>query len=213
MTDTTAATDYETAREQLREAELDLMLQRERVAELRRSLPLGPAVDDYEFAEHVDGATRSVRLTELFADPSKPLVVYHFMYGKQQTSACPMCSMWTDGWDGVARHLAERVNFVVAASSPAEEWAELAQARGWTNLRLVTAAPSSFKVDIGGEDADGNLSPFISVYELVDGRPHLTYSGSAHINGDHWRGVDLLSPVWHLLDLTRPGRGNWMPGQ
>jgi predicted dithiol-disulfide oxidoreductase (DUF899 family) len=23
------------------------------------------------------------------------------------------------------------------------------------------------------------------------------------------RGVDLLSPVWHLLDLTPHGRGNW----
>ncbi len=23
------------------------------------------------------------------------------------------------------------------------------------------------------------------------------------------RGIDLLSPVWHLLDLTRQGRGDW----
>jgi hypothetical protein len=22
-------------------------------------------------------------------------------------------------------------------------------------------------------------------------------------------GIDLLAPVWHVLDLTRPGRGNW----
>jgi predicted dithiol-disulfide oxidoreductase (DUF899 family) len=25
------------------------------------------------------------------------------------------------------------------------------------------------------------------------------------------RGVDLFSPVWHLLDLTPQGRDNWYP--
>jgi predicted dithiol-disulfide oxidoreductase (DUF899 family) len=25
------------------------------------------------------------------------------------------------------------------------------------------------------------------------------------------RGIDLLSPVWHLLDLTPDGRGQWDP--
>ena len=27
----------------------------------------------------------------------------------------------------------------------------------------------------------------------------------------HWRGMDLLSPVWNFLDLTPEGRGDWMP--
>lgn len=204
-------TAFEAGREALRAAELDLMLQRERVAELRRELPPGPVVADYEFEEFVDGATRSVRLSELFTGPDRPLVVYHFMYGEQQAQPCPMCAMWADGWNAVAHHLAENVDFVVAASSPAEEWTALAQTRGWANLRLVSAAPSTFKLDIGGEDTGGNQTPFISVYELDDGRPRLTYSGGAHIDAEHWRGVDLLSPVWHVLDLTRPGRRNWMP--
>jgi predicted dithiol-disulfide oxidoreductase (DUF899 family) len=25
------------------------------------------------------------------------------------------------------------------------------------------------------------------------------------------RGIDLLAPVWHLLDLTPHGRGDWFP--
>jgi predicted dithiol-disulfide oxidoreductase (DUF899 family) len=25
------------------------------------------------------------------------------------------------------------------------------------------------------------------------------------------RGIDLLSPVWHFLDLTPAGRGDWYP--
>ncbi|MGI9644123.1 MAG: DUF899 family protein [Ilumatobacteraceae bacterium] len=202
---------YDDAREVLRAAELDLMLQRERVAELRRDLPFGPTVPDYEFDVMLDGAPESVRLSELFTSPDRPLIVYHFMYGKQQTQPCPMCAMWADGWNPISRHVQERADFVVAASAPIEDWTALAHDRGWTDLRLVSAAPSTFKVDIGGEDADGNLQPFISVFELVDGVPHLTYSGGAHIDGDHWRGVDLLTPVWHLFDLTRNGRENWMP--
>jgi len=122
-----------------------------------------------------------------------------------------MCTMWADGWAGVARHLAERVDFALVSGGPVSELAALAETRGWDNLRLLGAADSTFKVDIGGEDEHGHQSPFISVYGLDGGRPRLSYSGGAHISGDHWRGVDLLSPVWHLLDLTPDGRGDWMP--
>ena len=38
-------------REQLRLAEIELMRQRERVAELRRGLPQGAAIQDYAFEE------------------------------------------------------------------------------------------------------------------------------------------------------------------
>ncbi|MDH3752307.1 MAG: DUF899 family protein [Acidimicrobiia bacterium] len=201
-------TDYATSREELRAAELELMLQRERVAEMRRALPPGPAVEDYVF-DAGDGAT--VRLSELFTAPDRPLILYHFMLGKKQTDACPMCSMWTDGWDAIAHHLAENVDFALVSAGPVEDFRALAAERGWTHLRLFGAADNTFKIDIGGEDDEGNQWPFLSVYSLVDGVPHLTYSGGAHISGDHWRGVDLLSPVWHFLDLTPQGRGNWMP--
>ena len=40
--------DYLSKREELRMAEIDLMRQRERVAELRRRLPQGAIVQDYE---------------------------------------------------------------------------------------------------------------------------------------------------------------------
>ncbi len=199
--------NYSEAREDLRQAELELMLKREEVAELRRQLPPGPAVDNYEF-DTVDG---SVKLADLFTAPDRPLVLYHFMYGKQQSAACPMCSMWADGWNAVAHHVAENVDFAIVSAAPIDDTIDLADQRGWTDLRWLSAHDTSFKVDIGGEDEAGNQWPFISVYELVDGTPHLAYSGSANISGDHWRGVDLLSPVWHILDLTRQGRGDWMP--
>lgn len=200
-------TDHDEARNELRAAELALMQQREDVAAMRRALPPGPVTEDYEF----DGPDGPVRLTELFTDPSKPLVLYHFMYGKQQSAPCPMCSMWTDGWNAVAHHLAQNIDLALVTAASYSDSAAMAAERGWGELRWVGAPTSSFKLDIGGEDEAGNQWPFLSVWELDDGQPRLTYSGGAHIEGDHWRGVDLLSPVWHFLDLTRPGRGDWNP--
>jgi predicted dithiol-disulfide oxidoreductase (DUF899 family) len=43
--------EYLSKREELRLAEIELMRQRERVAELRRGLPQGTAVQDYAFEE------------------------------------------------------------------------------------------------------------------------------------------------------------------
>ena len=55
------------------------MRQREAVAEQRRNLPVGPAVDDYVFEEGPanladgDAPVRNVRLSELFTAPDRPL--------------------------------------------------------------------------------------------------------------------------------------------
>src|ERR1700757_4026779 len=105
--------EYLAKREELRLAEIELMRQRERVAELRRHLPPGPALEDYKFLEGPvdldsgDTQTRTVRLSELFTAPDRPLVIYHLMYGKLQTKPCPMCTAWIDGINGVAHHIAQ----------------------------------------------------------------------------------------------------------
>jgi predicted dithiol-disulfide oxidoreductase (DUF899 family) len=51
---------YLDAGEELRKAEIDLMRQRERVAELRRALPEDAVIEDYELLE---GPSSSVGLT------------------------------------------------------------------------------------------------------------------------------------------------------
>jgi predicted dithiol-disulfide oxidoreductase (DUF899 family) len=49
-----------------------------------------------------DTPVSSVRLSELFTGPDRAFTIYHFLYGKKQTSPCPMCTMWIDGFNGVA---------------------------------------------------------------------------------------------------------------
>lgn len=73
--------EYLIAREKVRIAEIELMRQRERVAELRRKLPQGPAIQDYEFIEgpaslaEGDEPVTKVRMSELFTAPDRSLVV------------------------------------------------------------------------------------------------------------------------------------------
>jgi predicted dithiol-disulfide oxidoreductase (DUF899 family) len=104
--------EYLSKREELRLAEIESMRLRERVAQLRRELPKGETVMDYAFEEGPadldagDIPTRTVRLSELFTGPNRSVVIYHLMYGKRQTKPCPMCTLWIDGFNGVARHVA-----------------------------------------------------------------------------------------------------------
>jgi predicted dithiol-disulfide oxidoreductase (DUF899 family) len=153
--------EYLRKREELRLAEIESMKLRERVAELRRQLPPGAIVEDYEFIEGPadlnggDTPVRKVRLSELFSAPDRSLVIYHFMYGKKQAKACPMCTMWIDGYNGVAHHLAQNLDFAIVAAADPPALREHARSRGWTNLRLLSAGESSFKYDLGSEDSEG----------------------------------------------------------
>src|ERR1051325_6035198 len=87
---TNESPEYLAKREELRLAEVELMRQRERVAELRRHLPQGATIQDYVFEEgpaHLDGGdtpVRKVSISELFTLPDRALVIYHLMYGKKQ---------------------------------------------------------------------------------------------------------------------------------
>jgi len=209
--------DYLAKREELRIAEIELMRQRERVAELRRRLPEGPSIQDYVFEEGPpnladgDTPTRTFRLSELFIMPERALLIYHFMYGKKQARPCPMCTAWIDGFNGVAEHLSQNINLAVVAAADTPSLRAHARARGWKNLRLLSAGSSTFKYDLGSEDPEGNQDSTISVFSRArDGALRHCYSAHPRMGSDiKERGIDLLSPIWHMLDLTPQGRGDW----
>src|ERR1700756_5405336 len=148
---TNESAEYLAKREELRLAEIELMRQRERVAELRRHLPQGASIQDYQFEEGSrdlnggDEPVRTVRLSELFTKPNRSLIIYHFMYGKRQTKPCPMCTAWLDGANGVAHHLAQNLDFGVVAAGDIPALRAHARARGWDKLRLLSAGNGTFK--------------------------------------------------------------------
>jgi predicted dithiol-disulfide oxidoreductase (DUF899 family) len=206
---------YRRARAELLEAEIALRDQCERVAALRRKLPAETEVEDYIFEEgpaelEKDGPFTKVRLSGLFADVNKPLVVYQYMYGAAQKRPCPMCTLWVDGFNGVAHHLRQRVNFAVIAQVGIGELREWGRQRCWRQLRLVSSAGSNFKTDLHYQDADGKQDAGISVFvRSPDGSVKHFYSGAATVKEKVNRGIDLLSPVWNIFDLTPGGRGDW----
>jgi predicted dithiol-disulfide oxidoreductase (DUF899 family) len=216
----TESSEYAARRDELRQAEIELICQREHVASLRRNLPAGTAVDDYVFQEGPrqlddgDDPVSTVRLSQLFTAPDRALCVYHLMYGKAQTSPCPMCTMWIDGLNGVAHHLAQNVDFVVVAAADVGPLRAHARARGWDRIRLLSGADNTFKHDLLSENADGAQDSTVSVFTLdLDGSPRHFYTAHPRMSEDvDQRGIDLLAPAWHVLDLTPRGRGDWYPG-
>jgi predicted dithiol-disulfide oxidoreductase (DUF899 family) len=211
------STDYLSKREELRLAEIELMRQRERVAELRRRLPEGAIVQDYVFEEGPvdldagDAPIRRVRLSELFTGSGRSLVVYHFMYGKKQTKPCPMCTMWIDGLNGVAHHLAQNVDLAIVAAADPPALRKHGRTRGWDKLRLLSGGASTFKYDLGSEDREGEQDSTISVFTRHrNGTLRHFYSAHPSMANDiKERGIDLLTPVFNVLDLTPQGRGDW----
>ncbi len=119
--------------------------------------------------------------------------------------------VWIDGYNGVAHHLAQNVDFAIAAAADPATLRAHARARGWHNLRLLSCGDTSFKYDLASEDADGNQDSTISVFTRDDqGTLRHFYSSHPSMADDiDQRGLDLLSPIWNILDLTPKGRGDW----
>lgn len=214
--------EYRLTRNALLEAEIDLRKQIERVAALRRTLPLGgPLKEDYVFEEvnvglDVGAPDKKVQLSELFNDGKDSLIVYSFMYGPTMEHACPACTSILDGLDGTAPHAEQRVNLAVVAKSPPERIRAFARQRGWRNLRLLSSAGNTFNRDYHGETANESQIPAINVFVRRGRAIHhffnaeLLYAPSEP--GQNGRQADLIWPLWNLFDLTPEGRGTeWSP--
>ena len=123
-----------------------------------------------------------------------------------------MCTAWLDGANGVAHHLAQNLDFaVVAAAADLPTLRAFARERGWDKLRLLSAGNSTFKYDLGSEDREGHQDSTVSVFTRdADGTVRHFYTAHPRMASDILeRGIDLLAPIWHFLDLTPQGRGKW----
>jgi predicted dithiol-disulfide oxidoreductase (DUF899 family) len=225
--------EYRAARDRLLEQEVELRRATEAVAAARRELPPGgPVPEDYVFeAARVDGSPTAVRLSELFADGTDSLVVYHFMFPRGyrgdrpgplsgetarlplEEGPCPSCVALLDQLDGAAGHAGQWINFAVVAKAPLDRLLTWGDERGWSNLRLLSSAGNTFSRDYLGETADGSPVPMLNVFEREGGKVHhfwgaeLTYA-PLDPGQDH-RSVGTLEPLWNMFDLTREGRPDW----
>lgn len=205
---------YRTARNRLLAAEIDLRKQVERVARMRRKLPLGgPVPEDYVFQE---GSGLEVKLSGLFRDNLDTLLLYSYMFSPQAKQPCPMCTSFIDSLEGAAIHLTQQANLAVVAKSPIDRIQQIADSRGWRRLRLLSSANNNYYRDYYGENAEGGQLPMMNVFTRRKGKIYHTYATELQFlapeKGQNQRHIDMLWLLWNLLDLTPEGRGtNWFP--
>lgn len=202
------SSEYRAARDALTQAETELTRRIEEVAAQRRQLPPGGEIlDDYVFTERAggsdgDGQPRQVRLSELFGGHDT-LLLYSFMFSPDMSRPCRMCTSLLDGLDGAVPDLAQRAGFAVVAKSPIGRLQSYARERGWVNLRLVSSAGTTYNRDYHGENEDEQLSR-VNVFTRRDGVIRHFYATEQTPAAPGWddRHVDLIWPLWNLLDLT-----------
>jgi predicted dithiol-disulfide oxidoreductase (DUF899 family) len=211
---------YRRARNRLLAAERELRRQVEEVAALRRKLPPGGLVpQDYAFqelpGESAASKPRSVPLSTLFGRHDT-LIAYSFMYGPRAKAPCPMCSAMLDSLDRAAPHIGQRAALVVIARSPIGRIVDFARKRGWSGLRLLSSEGNDYNRDYFAENDKGDQMPVLNVFRRTeDGIRHFWHSELLYVRGgegEHPRHVDMIWPLWNVLDLTPEGRAaDWLP--
>lgn len=208
--------EYRTARDKLLSAEIELRAQLEKIAAMRKALPLGGALkEEYEFEEFTPlGSTKKTKFSELFAPQKNSLIIYSFMYGPNMQQPCPACTSIIDSLNASVDHVTDRANLIVIAKSPIERINAFAKTRNWDKIRLLSSANNNYNVDYFAEDIEGNQLPALNVFAKTKNDIHHFYNAEllyARLDG-HPRHVDLIWPLWNLLDMTPEGRGtDWLP--
>jgi len=213
---------YRRTRNQLLQAEVDLRRRVEEVAALRRQLPLGGQIpEDYFFEEGSSDLNdtqtiRQVRFSELFQPDKDTLAIYSFMFGPTMKGACPMCTSIIDALNGTALHANQRLSLAVVAKSALERIRSFAQGRGWSRLRLLSSAANGYNRDYYGENAGGGQQPSLNVFVRRAGKIYHSYHSELLLvpaePAQNQRHVDMIWPLWNLLDFTPEGRGtDWYP--
>lgn len=203
--------DYRAARTALLAEEIELRRHIERVAELRRALPPGRDVPNYQFI----GEAGLVDLHGMFGD--KPtLVVYNYMFGPQRERPCPMCTSMLSAWDGEALDIIQNVALAVTARSPIERLVAFKNERGWRGLKLYSDTNGDFSRDYHAVGDKGEDQGGLHVFTRSDGAIRHFWSAEMDFStadpGQDPRGAPDLMPLWTVLDCTPEGRRpDWYP--
>jgi predicted dithiol-disulfide oxidoreductase (DUF899 family) len=148
-------------------------------------------VKDYEFTT-ADGA---VRLSQLFGD-HEDLILIHNM-----GSACPACTLWADGYNGIHQHVVTRAAFAVSSPDRPAVQQKVAQNRGW-QFPMVSHVGSTFAADMGYVSAKGGWLPGVSVFKREGG-------SIARVSDTGFSPGDDYCTLWHFFDLLPGGVGEW----
>ena len=205
-----SASEWTQSRVALLEKEKEFTKIRDSLAKKKRELPWVHIDKAYTF-QGVDGP---VQLSDLFRGKSQ-LIVYHFMFGPNQSAGCKICSHWADQFDPAIPHLRQRdVNMVCISRGGIHDLLAYKEKMNWS-FEWVSSANNTFNFDfqasaLGQQQATYNYKhytakkdselPGISVfYRKDDGSLYHTYSCYA-------RELETFNVSYRFLDIVPKGR-------
>jgi predicted dithiol-disulfide oxidoreductase (DUF899 family) len=189
-----------------REKEFDH--ERDRLTEARRKLPMVKVEKEYEF----DGPKGTVTLGDLFKG-KRQLFVYHFMVHPDPGTACKHCACVMDNLSGALLHLPARdTSFAAVSRAPLAKIEAFKKRMQWT-FSWVSSFKNEFNYDYH-VTLDPDRGSTVYNYTKVDFRgemPGLSVFFRdndliLHSYSTYLRGLDMLLPMYHLLDRTPLGR-------
>ena len=198
--DAVSNSEWKAAQEKVRAKEKEATRARDALAAERRRLPRLLIDKDYVLR----GPNGAASLLDLF-EGRRQLLLYHFMFGPNQTEGCDGCSMFVDQVGHLAHLHARDTSFALVSRAASERLDAYRRRMGW-EIPWYSSADSDFNVDLGysperpqpDQHQDGEMFG-LSVF-LRDGDDvYRTYFTDR-------RGVEALGSVWTLLDLTPLGR-------
>ena len=170
----------------------------EQINELRGKMrELQQAVEPEEVEDYVfETPHGNVRLSELFGDKDTLFVIHNM------GQACPYCTLWADGFNGVSAHLEDRAAFVLSSpDNPAKQQA-FKESRGW-RFRMVSHQGTNFATDMGYKGDEGWM-PGVSVFKMREGK-------IVRVSATSFGPGDDFCAVWHLFALIPEGADGWQP--
>ena len=200
LPEVTSPEEWQAALERLRAKEKEATRAGDALAAERRRLPRVRIQKDYVL-EAPGGQASFIDIFE----GRRQLLLYHFMFGPNQTEGCDGCSMVVDGLPHLAHLQARDVSFALVSRAPMAKLDAYRRRMGW-EIPWYSSANSDFNVDFGVSPPEPQPDTYqdgesfgLSAFLRDGDEIYRTYFTEA-------RGVEPFMGIWPLLDITPFGR-------
>ena len=136
--------EWDAAQEAFRAKEKAATSARDALAAERRRLPRLLIEKEYT----LEGPAGEVSLAELF-EGRRQLLLYHFMFGPNQSEGCDGCSMFVDGVADLAHLQARDTSFALVSRAPIAKLEAYRARMGW-RIPWYSSASSDFSTSTSG---------------------------------------------------------------
>ena len=205
---------YREKRNELLEMEKDLRALTESVAQKRRELPIGGALKENYVFEKLDTSevVKKIPFAELFGEHDT-LILCSMMFGKKWDAPCPSCTSIVDAINSNTYATTRLTSLAVVGEATPQQFQKWAKERGWNEVNLVSNTEGDFLKDYAAYECDDpTMVSAINVFKKTsEGVFHFWGSElAAHpMKNGHPRHIDVIWPLWNLLDMTPEGRGKY----